>query len=353
VLLLWLSWKRPGGVESDRLKHTAAFGVLAREGLYQKPVAVLKVEDNKGNVLQEYKPKKGKKVLDSKIARITNYSLSNDSARSYAFGAGSLLTLPGRPVAAKTGTTNDYHDAWTVGYTPSVVTGVWVGNNDNSPMLKGSSILLATPIWHYFAQKFLKDKPKEKFHPPKINYPNKPMLNGSLVGIYKMNNKYLPQIHNILWYVDKNNPLGAPPKNPEDDPQFKNWEKPVLDWLKKIKINLKNYNQKIPYEIKLKPISLEKNLTSKNSLEILAPKNGDFIKNAFKLKLKIYHSLYSCRIYFNEKLIKNLKNLKKGFLELELKPQKILPQNLLEIETQEERKASSTKKTLILFKKIF
>lgn len=239
-----------GGGEVTLLEHTAAFGVLAREGLKQPTVAILKVEDSRGKVLEEFKPKKGEQIIPPEIVRITNNVLSDDEARSYVFGPGSLLTLPDRPVAAKTGTTNDYRDAWTVGYTPSLVAGVWVGNNDNSPMKRGASgYQVATPIWNSFMKKVLTGTPVETFKKPEYELPDKPMLNGvlgletkvkidSISGL--LATEYTPedliiektfrQIHNILYFVDKDNPAGPIPGENSTDPQFERWEEAVQRW---------------------------------------------------------------------------------------------------------------------------
>ena len=93
--------------------------------------------------------------------------LSDDASRAYVFGAGGYLTLPGRAVAAKTGTTNDYRDAWTMGYTPSLATGIWVGNNDNTPMsYVASGITGASPIWRKTMDKILENQPIESFPQP-------------------------------------------------------------------------------------------------------------------------------------------------------------------------------------------
>ncbi len=240
-----------GGGEVTLLEHTAAFGVLAREGNKHKTVAILKVEDNQGRILEEFKPDKGEVVIDPQIARITNYVLSDDEARAYVFGSGSLLSLPDRPVAAKTGTTNDYRDAWTVGYTPSLVTGVWVGNNDNSPMKRGASgYQVATPIWNNFMKKVLTGTPVEQFKTPEYTLPDKPMLNGSL-GIETtvkidaisglLATEYTPEdlviektfreLHNILYFVDKDNPTGPIPGENSTDPQYDRWEEAVQRWI--------------------------------------------------------------------------------------------------------------------------
>lgn len=239
-----------GGGEVKLIEHTAAFGVLAREGKKADTVAILKITDNKGNVLFENKPKEPVQVIDQKSARITNSVLSDDSARAFIFGAGGILTLPDRPVAVKTGTTNDYRDAWTVGYTPSLVTGVWVGNNDFSEMKRGADgSIVAAPIWHNFMNRVLQNTPVETFNKPEYEIPDKPMLNGSIgaekkVYIDSMSGllatdqtpenlkveKIYREIHNILFFVDVNNPLGPIPGTQSKDPQYPSWEQAVLRW---------------------------------------------------------------------------------------------------------------------------
>ncbi len=116
------------------------------------PVAVLRIEDKDGNILWQFGEKDGtfakQNVLDESLAYLMNNILSDNEARLPAFGVGNALELS-RPAAVKTGTTNDNRDAWTIGYTPQLVTGVWVGNNNNAPMaddLTGSTG--AAPIWH-------------------------------------------------------------------------------------------------------------------------------------------------------------------------------------------------------------
>ncbi len=113
-----------GGGEVKMLEHVNAYGIFANKGKKHAPVSILKVEDTKGKILYEWKEMDGEQVIDSGVAATITNVLSDDSARAYIFGAGSALTLPGRPVAAKTGTTNNYVDGWIVGYTPSLVAGV-------------------------------------------------------------------------------------------------------------------------------------------------------------------------------------------------------------------------------------
>lgn len=137
-----------GGGEVKLLELTGAYSAFFNGGTKVEPFAILKVEDNNGKILEEIKPKKGKKVLDPQEAYLISDILSDNSARADTFGTNSLLNIPGRQVAVKTGTTNDKRDNWTIGGTPQRAVGVWVGNNDNSPMLNvASGVSGASPIW--------------------------------------------------------------------------------------------------------------------------------------------------------------------------------------------------------------
>lgn len=155
-----------GAGEVKLLDMTNAFGVFANDGVKQDPTWIMRIEDNKGKVIDEYKDKTGKRVLDTQVAYLMNNILSDDASRAQTFGAGSALTLSGRPAAAKTGTTNSYKDAWTMGYTPSLVAGVWSGNNDGTQMTSGGGAFAAAPIWHDFMEKALAGTAAEQFKRP-------------------------------------------------------------------------------------------------------------------------------------------------------------------------------------------
>lgn len=157
-----------GGREVRLLDLTSAFAVFADKGVKQDPVSILKVTDAKGKTLYEYKEPDGIKILDEGIAFIISNILSDNAARSTAFGSNSILNIPGKTVAVKTGTTDEKRDNWAVGFTPSVVVGVWVGNNDNSVMNPAiaSGVTGASPIWQKIMQAALKDKGDEKFDVP-------------------------------------------------------------------------------------------------------------------------------------------------------------------------------------------
>ncbi len=156
-----------GGGEVRLLDITSSYGAFANGGLKFEPVSILKVEDAKGKVLEEYKEEKGKKVLSEGEAFIISNILSDNNARSDVFGSNSFLNISGKTVAVKTGTTNDQRDNWAIGWTPEVVIGAWVGNNDNTPMKKvASGVSGATPIWRKIIIEALAGKPNTGFKVP-------------------------------------------------------------------------------------------------------------------------------------------------------------------------------------------
>ena len=246
-----------GGGEVKLLEHTAAYGVFAREGEYRPPVAILKIEDRNGKVLEEYQEEK-KVVMPAKIARLVNDILSDNGARAFIFGAQNWLTLKNRPVAAKTGTTNDYKDAWTIGYTPSLVTGVWVGNNDGTEMKRGADgSKIAAPIWHDYMQRVLGNGPVEYFNQPEKEITGKAVLDGlnpgeaavkidKISGLLANENtppelveeKKFKQPHSILYYVKPDDPRGPEPAPAERDVQFQIWEDAIRKWAEREKITV-------------------------------------------------------------------------------------------------------------------
>jgi len=159
-----------GGGEVNLLEITSSYGVFATDGLKVPPVGILKIEDAQGNIIEENK-RTLKRVLPTQVARMINDILSDNNARTPIFGSSSALFFKDYQVAAKTGTTQNYQDAWAIGYTPSIVVGVWAGNNDNSPTLKKPGITLAGPIFHKFMEGALKNLPKENFILPETNLP--------------------------------------------------------------------------------------------------------------------------------------------------------------------------------------
>ena len=157
-----------GGGEIKLLELTNLFASFARGGEYVEPYAIQKIVTDNGKILYEHQTELGKQVLGDKgkqIAYLISNILSDPKARIPGFSEKNPLVLS-HPAAVKTGTTTDWHDNWTVGYTPSYTVGVWVGNNDNHPMRDITGVVGAAPIWNQFFEEFLKDKPTEQFIRP-------------------------------------------------------------------------------------------------------------------------------------------------------------------------------------------
>ncbi|HYE22353.1 MAG TPA: penicillin-binding transpeptidase domain-containing protein, partial [Verrucomicrobiae bacterium] len=159
-----------GGCELTLLDHTSAMGTFAALGKHYDHTPILSVTDAKGKILEEFKESEGKEVLDPQVAYEIVSIMTDNDARAFVFGSRSPLILPDRPVGAKTGTTQKWKDGWTMGYTPSLVTGVWTGNNDSTPMRAGADgVVVAAPIWNQFMREATKGTPIENFvEPPGI-----------------------------------------------------------------------------------------------------------------------------------------------------------------------------------------
>ena len=241
-----------GGGEVTLLEHTNVFATFARGGKYLPTQSILEVKDAQQKVLYQKPTIEPKDVLDADAVATLSNVLSDNEARTYIFGANSNLQLNGRPVAAKTGTTNDYRDGWLMGYTPSLVTGVWAGNNDNSPMKAAGGSLASGGIWKGYMTRALANTPVEQFPPlpePKIQ---KPILLGqdpsvTEVEIDSVSGKLATEFtppetrvkkkffsgHSILHYINKDDVGGEAPKNPASDPQYLLWEAGIQKWAEK------------------------------------------------------------------------------------------------------------------------
>ncbi|MBU6214331.1 penicillin-binding protein [Patescibacteria group bacterium] len=216
-----------GGGEVRLLDLTSAYSVFANDGVQNHPAGILEVDDAQGNVLEKYN-QAPMQVIPVNIARDMSAMLSDAPARVPEYALNSPLSFPGYEVAVKTGTTNDTRDAWTVGYTPSITIGVWVGNNDNTPMVKTIAGFIAVPMWHEAMSYALSKYPKTYFgeaDPIFSSVP--PMLQGNW-RIKDAAGSIAP--HDLLYWTDKNNPTGPPPSNPASDPQFAYWEYGIAAW---------------------------------------------------------------------------------------------------------------------------
>ncbi len=239
-----------GGAEVKLLEMTSAFGVLANDGMRNPVTAVLAVKAANGKILEESRIEP-RPAMDAEIARMVNDILSDNEARIPVFQPRSSLYFEGRRVAAKTGTTQDFRDAWTIGYTPSIAVGVWAGNNDNAPMQqKGSGVMAAAPAWHAFMEFALAQFPTEDFPAPSPREAVKPVLRGiwqgdTIITVDTVSGKLATDLtppesrrdiafgapHDPLHWIDRGDPAGPPPTDPSRDPQYLNWETAFRRWL--------------------------------------------------------------------------------------------------------------------------
>lgn len=238
-----------GGGEVSLLEMTSVYGVFANDGIRVPPTGILKIEDLSGKVLEEYKPQPGEQVISANAARMLSSVLSDNVARTPLFGANSQLNFGDRPVAAKSGTTNDNKDAWLIGYSPDIAVGVWSGNNDNKPMKKGSSI--SVPAWRAVMNAALADKPITQFGqyngsddkmPPVIRgswWGGESFFTDKISG--KLATEYTPpetkeehvivNPHNILYWINKADLLNSRSGIGLSDGQYKNWEAAFQSWI--------------------------------------------------------------------------------------------------------------------------
>ncbi|MDD5318388.1 MAG: PBP1A family penicillin-binding protein [Candidatus Pacebacteria bacterium] len=210
-----------GGGEVSPLDMTSAYGVFSQDGVRNPDTGILEVKDRAGNDLERFATSSSL-VLNPQSARLVNDVLSDNNARAPVFGP---VYFGGKRVAMKTGTTNNSRDAWVIGYTPSIAVGVWMGNNDNAPMVQKASAAIAAPMWKQFMDYALTKVPDTQFTPPDPTDPNlKPFLKGFWQG------DGLSGIHSELYWINKNDPTGPAPTDPNSDPQFRLWEYGVQNW---------------------------------------------------------------------------------------------------------------------------
>ncbi|MDZ7611758.1 MAG: PBP1A family penicillin-binding protein [Candidatus Moranbacteria bacterium] len=235
-----------GSAEITLLEEVSAYSVFANKGEKVSPAVIGKVIDSSGQVIYERQPLK-EKIIEAETAAKINSILSDKQARRITFGSNQSLEITGREVAAKTGTTQDYRDGWTVGYTPSLAVGVWAGNNDNTPMKAGAAgVYVAAPIWKEFFTQAIASYPKEEFDRYQKVKSDKLMLTGEVeekTEFYnkktgkkieskeklektdpdKIRTKNTAEPHSLLYYINKSSPLEADPN--KNDPMLERWEK--------------------------------------------------------------------------------------------------------------------------------
>ncbi len=295
-----------GGGEIKLIDLLKAYAMLSQNGALHTQALILKVEDSSGTVIHEYRDE-SERVIDAQYPRLINQILSSAELRSPVFQASLPLTVfDGYSVALKTGTTQDYRDAWAFGYTPNLAVGFWAGNNDNTPMKsRGSSILAAVPMWSSFLREALPLFPSEPFEQPNdYELPAKPMMNGEGEFAPSVNGVRYPQLHTILFYVDRSDPSGPVPDDPSRDSQFQNWEEGVLAWAKKNIPQFPLYNMPLPGNVSFS--NTQPYRSGSASITFLEPVNGSFLQSSFQIRARIKaenDELKSVELYHNKKLI--------------------------------------------------
>lgn len=257
-----------GGGEVKLVDHANAYATLAAGGVYHPKTAIMRVEDANGQVLEKFVQSDGERVIDEEYVAMLDHILSTNAYRAPTFGENNPLRFDDRPVAAKTGTTNEFRDGWTMGYTPQLAVGVWAGNNDNRSMTSGADgSYIAAPIFRDFMTYAMQNMEIENFpeyDPEKFREEHKeeewmkrPMLGGEIgqeedVKVceipgkddeYCLANKYCPDdevkkkdfidAHTILRYILRDDPRSGAPEKPDRDPQYKEWDDAVEKWYEK------------------------------------------------------------------------------------------------------------------------
>jgi len=324
-----------GGGETTLLDMTSVYSVFANNGTRNPYTGILSVKNSNGDTLEEFQDK-SYSVLDENIANNISSILSDNEARIPTFGANSSLVVPGYDVAVKTGTTNSNKDAWTIGYTPSVAVGVWVGNNDNTPMKKGGAAL-AGPIWNDIITEALKNLSKEKFNVySKTSNQTSAILRGFWMGnetfkIDSLSKKQatemtpenniiensITNVHTILYWINKDDPLSIKENLGDSDSLFKNWEYGVINWW-----NLNSYKYKIYTEDNI-PDEYD-DVHTENSLpefKITGINNNIFNINdniSFNIESTSIYGIKKLDIFINKTYLTSIKN-----------PENIINQNFI------------------------
>jgi len=302
-----------GGGEVTLQELVGAYATLAEEGVYNPQTLILRIEDRNGKVLEEFE-EQPERVMAPEYPRIINDILTDTEARRGLFLNSIGLTIfPGHDVALKTGTSNDYRDVWSFGYTPNFAVGIWTGNNDNTPMTQsGGYVFSAVPMWSAFLSEALQTREREVFARAAQDLAEKPVLRGQHIVIYEDDEKIYPQTHTILFYVDKNNPRGPEPRG-ASDVQFQRWENSVLEWSHENIAGFDReglYNQPIPNNAVIsanQPKEGEEIFGGgSQELQFINPKSGANIKAEeleVEVQISISEEIEQIKLYFNNKLM--------------------------------------------------
>ncbi len=313
-----------GGGEVSLLDLTSAYGVFANDGTRNPYRSILEVDDSRGVVLEKIATNPSQ-VLQPEIARQISSILSDTSVRMASLKP--IGESVGRPVAIKTGTTNDYRDVWTVGYTSDLVVGAWAGNNDNVPMQHNVAGLIISPLWGAFMSQVAKNYPPSDFQdPPQPLRDNKPVLRGVWQGgkSYKIDTvsgklatQYTPpettreivfdDVHTILQWVNKDDPRGPSPANPSQDSQYQSWEYGVRKWFDTWKQSHPEFKETTNTTVPVTQTDDVHTSTTTERVMIVSPTSGAVIdpQQIFTIQIRSSspYPIKKTEVYINNKYI--------------------------------------------------
>ncbi len=238
-----------GGCEVTLLDHTSGYATFADGGVHNPVTGILKITDSNGNVLEQYQAQP-QQVVDPQADYELIDVLTDNNARAFVFGARSPLYFSDRTVAAKTGTTQNFRDGWTLGFTPSLAAGVWVGNNDGEDLKSGSDgVVVAAPIFHAFMEQALAGTPNEAFPVPAgITHVNVDPVSGLLPNQFTPTTvsaifasysvpTQLDNVHQVFSVPEDPTNQNSPLVNTlytiihSEEPNNPAWEAPAENWL--------------------------------------------------------------------------------------------------------------------------
>lgn len=320
-----------GGGEVSLLELTSAYGVFANDGVRNPYRLVLKVEDSKGNVLEEA-VNNSNQVIPAQVARQISDILSDPKVRLSSLST--IIDPMNRQIAIKTGTTNDYRDVWVAGYTPSIVVGAWAGKNDATPMQRKVAGLVIAPVFGAFMSEILDSLPQNdtfRAPEPSATPADKPVLRGIWMGGIsyikdkisgKLATEFTPpelreevisnDVHSILHWIDKKDPTGPAPTDPKKDSQYEYWEYGVRAWVEEYKKTHPNFvEQTGPFIIPTEKDDIH-TADSAPVVSITSPQNSSildtntFINVSFSIhnrKPSPQSSIRKVELYINNKYI--------------------------------------------------
>ncbi len=275
-----------GGGEVRLIELTSAYATLGADGIYHKPVMILKIKDANGKIIKKHESA-GKRVFNSQYIRLINDILSDVELRSPLFRRNLGLTqIHGRQVAIKTGTTDNFVDAWAFGYAPNLAVGIWVGNNNGDPLSYGTGASTAIPMWHEFMSQALPKLPVMTFKKPGPIFTDNPSLRGELID---------GSFRSILYHLQRKN-----------DSQFNHWETGVSLWLKTNTVDTNKFPV-VNYDI-IKNNDSE--VVGEINIHIISPKSGSFVDDPFLLSFiaESARNIEKIEIYLNNSLIESRVN---------------------------------------------